>query len=221
MHYGREFMEAVDDLHAHHEYDPDFWSLSRRLNIPVTVGEYNSAVVLPGDPPQKLITLQPDVLHGAWSFTRFHELAHFVLRDSGIEKQLRGEADDPDQLLAWVEGYCNFGAAQFQAPNPVLKRVLNKYGYSPRAVVALTEIDGVDLFDGMHRVAHGFLDDDAQRTVMLIQNMRLRKCVTTTYFPHEEGQRLPEAVVTYPGTRLLTLPDRFGWGRVLGVLNSA
>jgi hypothetical protein len=221
MHYGREFMEAVDELHAQYDYDPDFWSLTRRLNIPVAVGEYNSAVILPGRPPRKLITLNSDVYYGTWTFTRFHELAHFVLRDSGIEKQLRGEADDPNQFTAWVEGYCNFGAAQFQAPNPMLRRVLGRWGYAPHAVLELADLDGVDLFDAMHRVAHGFLDDDARRTVMLIQNKRLRKCVSTTYFPHDEGQRLPEATVTYPGTRLLTLPERFGWGRVIGVLNSA
>lgn len=221
MHYGRAFMEAVDELHAGYDYDPDFWSLTRRLNIPVTVGDYNSAVVLPGRPPQKLITLHNDVYFGTWTFTRFHELAHFVLRDSGIEKQLRGEADEPEQFNSWVEAYCNFGAAQFQIPNPTLMRVLRRWGYSPRAIVSLTDYDGVDLFDAMYRVAHGFLEDDARRIVMLLQGSHLRKCVTTTWFPHSEGERLPEVAVSYPSTRLLSLPERYGRGRVLGVLNSA
>lgn len=218
MHYGREFIQAVDQTHRAFGYETDFWALSERMNIPVIQGEYNSSLVLPGQIPQPLITLRPEVYHGRWSFTRFHELAHAVLRDSGIETQLRYEADEPEQFRAWVEAYCNFGAAQLQIPNPELRRVLRRWGYSPEAVVALARVEGVDLFDAMHRVAFGFLEDDAHRTVLLLQGRHLRKCVTTTWFPHAEGQRLPEVSVTYPSAQLLRLPARFGWSRVLGVI---
>jgi hypothetical protein len=218
MEHGREFMEAVDALHRKYGYETDFWTLSERMNIPVIQGEYNSSLVLPGSVPQPLITLRPEVYHGEWSFTRFHELAHSILRVSGIEAQLRAEAEQPEQFRAWAEAYCNFGAAQLQIPNPLLRRVLRRWDCSPEAVLALAQMHGVDLFDAMYRVGFGFLEDDAQRTVLLLQGSHLRKCVTTTWFPHSEGQRIPEVALTYPSARLKQLPGRFGWRRTLAVL---
>ncbi|SMB85914.1 ImmA/IrrE family metallo-endopeptidase [Deinococcus hopiensis] len=216
MLYGQEFAEAIDYRHGLHGYVTDFWALTSSMNIAVQEGTYNSAVFL----PRPVITLEPEVYYSDWSFTRFHELAHTVLRDSGIGWQLAQEADYPEQYRAWIEAYCNFGAAQFQMPNPMLRRVLSQYGYSPQAVLALTRVAGVDLFDAMYRVTHGFLESDARRTAFLTQGSYLRKAVTTNaWFPHSEGDRIPEVALTLSGAKLLTLPLRFGRNRVLGLLN--
>lgn len=215
MQYGREFMREVDRTHAKFDYTPDFWELTARMRIPVVTGSYNSAVYL----PNALITLHPDVFHGCWTFTRFHELAHVVLRDSGIEQQLWHEADCIEQFRTWCEAYCDFGAAQFQAPNPLLHATLARHGYSPAAILELARLTGVDLFDAMSRVAHGFLEDDAARTAFLTQGRYLRRAVTTSaWFPFQQGDSIPEPALTLPGAILSVLPERFGRGRVLGVV---
>lgn len=214
MHYGQDFSEAIDRQHALFDYDTDFWSLTQRMRIPVIEGTYNSAVYL----PEPLITLHPDHFHGEWTFTRFHELAHTVLRDSGIEAQLRADAEYPEQFRCWMEAYCNFGAAQFQMPNPLLERVLRRHGYSPRAVLTLAQVAGVDLFDAMNRFTHGGLESGARRATLLFQGSYVRRAVTTVpWFPHQDGDRLPEPNISIPGIQLLRLPERFGRGRVLGV----
>lgn len=215
MHYGRDFMLAIDRQHRAHGYNTSFWELAAGMHIPVIEGSYNSAVYL----PSPLITLTPEVYGSYWSFTRFHELAHTVLRDSGIEAQLWHDAEYPEQFRAWVEAYCNFGAAQFQVPNWMLRQTLRAYGATPRAVLRLTEQAGVDLFDAMQRVAYGFLDDDAARTVFLSQGSYVRRVCTTRLYAHmQAGDRLPEAALLGAGAKLLTLPERFGRGRVLGIL---
>lgn len=215
MHYGQDFMRAVDERHRLYDYNTNFWELTACMHIPVVEGCYNSAVYIPAP----LITLRPEVYYGDWSFTRFHELAHTVLRDSGIEAQLWADAEYPEQFRSWVEAYCNFGAAQFQIPNHQLRRVLGVFGQSPRAVVKLAEQPGVDLFDAMQRVALGFLDDDAARTLFLTQGSYVRRVYTTKiYTPLAEGDRVPEAALTLAGAKLLALPLRYGRGRVLGLL---
>ncbi|WP_278911589.1 hypothetical protein [Deinococcus wulumuqiensis] len=215
MRYGRDFIKAIDHRHALHGYNTNFWQLAASMSIPVVQAEHNSALYLPAP----LITLDPEVYGSYWSFTRFHELAHIVLRDSGIEAQLAQDADHPEQFVSWMEAYCNFGAAQFQMPNPVLRHLLGIYGYGPEVVVQLAGVSGVDLFDAMYRVTHGFLEADATRTTFLTQGSYLRKAVTTNrWFPHREGDRLPEVALAIPQARLMSLPERWGRHRVLGTL---
>lgn len=215
MRYGRDYIKAIDQRHALHDYNTNFWELAASMSIPVVQAEHNSALYLPAP----LITLDPEVYSSYWSFTRFHELAHVVLRDSGIEAQLAQDADSPEQFVAWMEAYCNFGAAQFQVPNPLLRHVLRRHGYCPEAVVEVAHISGVDLFDAMYRLTHGFLEPEATRTTFLTQGSYLRKAVTTSrWFPHREGDRLPEVGLAIPQARLLALPEKFGRHRVLGTL---
>lgn len=215
MYFGAEFAEAIDERHRKYQYILDFWELTRLMRIPVKQGDYNSTVYLPG--PH--VTLDYETYHGYWTFTRFHELAHTVLRESGIEKKLYEEAEYPEQFRSWVEAYCNYGAAQFQMPNPLLRQVLEWYGYHPRAILELAKLTGVDLFDAMNRLTHDLLDPDARRASFLTQSSYLRKVVTTNdWFPYSEGDRVPEVMLSLPGAKLLKLPERFGQHRVLGVV---
>lgn len=211
MHYGRAFMLEIDRVHARHNYDLNFWTLSAAMGVAVTEAAYNSAVFL----AEPVITLHPDYYYGEWTFTRFHELAHIVLRRSGIQQQLFHDAEYPEQYNAWVEAYCNFGAAQFQAPNYILERVLREHGFTPAAVVELASMVGVDLFDSMSRVTFGFLDSRAQRTSVLTQGGYIRRIVTTDHFPHQVGDELPRGAQQQAS--VLTLPSRFGRGRALNM----
>lgn len=216
MYFGAEFAQAIDERHRQHGYVMDFWELARLMRIPVKQGDFNSTVYMPG--PH--VTLDYETYHGYWTFTRFHELAHTVLRDSGIEARLFHQAEYPEQFRAWVEGYCNFGAAQFQMPDPVLRQVLDTHGYAPAAVVELAQLTGVDLFDAMNRTTHGLIDHGAQRSAFLIQSSYVRKVVTTDWFPYSEGDRVPEVSLLLPNAKLLRLPEQFGRHRVLGMMVS-
>lgn len=211
MHYGRAFMLEIDRVHKQHDYDLNFWTLSAAMGVAVTEAEYNSAVFF----AEPVITLHPDYYYGEWSFTRFHELAHVVLRRSGIQQQLLQDADHPEQYRAWVEAYCNYGAAQFQAPNHLLEQVLRELGYTPAAIVRLASMVGVDLFDAMNRVTFGFLEASAHRTTVLTQGGYIRRIVTTDGFPHQEGDELPLQAIQQGMT--VPLEQRFGRGRALSM----
>ncbi|SMB83103.1 hypothetical protein [Deinococcus hopiensis] len=116
------------------------------------------------------------------SLTLFNSQQRRALRSGKRLERAGGAHKDCGEAVA----YCSFGAAQFQMPNPMLRRALSRYGYSPRAVLALTRVAGVDLFDAMYRVTHGFLGSDARRTAFLTQGSYLRKAVTTNaWFPHK------------------------------------
>lgn len=212
---GAAFLEFVDRVHGAHGYETDFWRLAASLDIPVAPGPFSSTVSL----PRTVITLEESVYRSERTFIKMHEVSHALLRDSGIEAELRWQADSPEDFRAQVEAYCNYGAAQLQMPGPLLEQALRRYGMSPGAVLHLAEVSRTSLPVAMRRLVYGRLEPDAHRAAFLTQRSYVRDVASANIsLDFGVGARIPEIALRQPGARLRRVPREYGTGLVLGTV---
>ncbi|EYB68834.1 hypothetical protein DEIPH_ctg017orf0209 [Deinococcus phoenicis] len=212
---GADFLRFVDQVHARHGYEMDFWRLAAGLGIPVTPGPFSSTVSL----PCTVITLEEGVYHSPRTFVKMHEISHALLRDSGIEKELEWLCESPEEFRAQVEAYCNFGAGQLQMPGPLLDQATQRYGTSPGAVLCLAEACGSSLPAAMRRVVFGGLEADAHRAAFLTQRSYVKDVVTANIpLEFSVGTRVPEIALEVPTAKLRRVPEDYGVGLTLGTV---
>nr|WP_255520342.1 hypothetical protein [Deinococcus sp. DB0503] len=163
--------------------------------------------------------MEEGIYHSDRTFVKMHEISHALLRDSGIEQELQWQCDSPEEFLAQVEAYCNYGAAQLQMPNPLLDRATRRYGLTPGAVLHLAEAAGTTIPIAMRRVVYGRLEPDAHRAAFLTQRSYV-KDVASANVPLEfsVGSRVPEIALEVPTAKLKRVPEAYGSRMTLGTV---
>lgn len=215
MSLGTDFLQFVDQVHAQHGYEADFWRLTASLNIPVAPGPFNSTVSL----PRTVITLEEGVYHSNRTYVKMHEISHALLRDSGIEQELEWHCDSPEEFKAQVEAFCNYGAAQLQMPNPLLDAALSRDGLTPEAVLYLADKAETTVPIAMRRVVYGRLEPDAHRAALVTQRSYVKDLASANVpLDFSVGTRVPEIALTVPTAKLKRLPEAYGTGLTLGVV---
>jgi hypothetical protein len=203
------FVTYVQQVHAHHNHVTDWRQLAAILGVLVKPGPFNSC--LPGEPT--IITLMPDSYTGRWSYKPMHELAHFLLRQSGIEAELIRQAGDLNAALPAIEALCHHAAGLLQMPAPLLAEATARHGQSGAAILHLQQGSRASLASAMRRWAHA--EPDAHRGAFLTVGHYVTDAVSHNYrLPFWRLDRVPEVALRHPEVALVSLGKRQALGVV-------
>jgi Zn-dependent peptidase ImmA (M78 family) len=156
------FLRFVELFHSEHQYESNFVSLAKELKIRIRPSKtgLNEAFTLDG---QRVILMDFSVSPQRQRFTGWHELSHhlFDIAEGGSLKAFLRDCtyDQPDSCIAWEERFCFKAAALLLMPTPSLKKVQDRYGYSPLSVLELSNLTGASVQASLRRVIWNYSID--------------------------------------------------------------
>lgn len=198
-----------DHAEANHLTDPE--ALARYWGIRIVPGKRNSA----SHGPPSIITLKRDTYAPRQRFTVHHELAHILIQKYGLEEAVMAEVDD-DDAEAHLESVANWIAAMLVMPDPLIERMIRKYGMTPQTILEIQKEARVSFGAAMRRFTYANVD---QPTTVFLSGATYVLDIASTD-PNNRlraYQRLPDARAEFPRGHLLSLPDRT-MPRTIGVL---
>lgn len=102
------------------------------LNVSIIVGSDNYA----SDGPPSVISRTPDSYAPRQRFTIFHELAHVLVQRGKFERDILSEVEE-DDAEPHLEAVANHMAGMFLLPDPLIENFIQKYGFTPEAVLQI------------------------------------------------------------------------------------
>jgi len=181
------YLTHVRRTHAAYGYERDFHALARHLRIIVHPGPWNSAVS--GPPPR--ITIAYEEYGSRRRFTSYHELAHILMQQIGIEDALVDYHGTYEEAEWDVEALCNLGASLLLMPDPMVEEALRLYGATPRALQHLREQAHASYSAALRRLVHH--DPNASRAGFIATGRRVMDIARNHFaLPFRTYDRLPD-----------------------------
>lgn len=195
------YLDELKRVHRRHDQDHDFFSLARRMQVRVQPGP--TSTYFPGPPPTVFIDFG---LYSARYAQRIgmHELAHHVLIESGIERDLMRFHGDWPGLEETAELFAQLGAAHLLIPDRRLFEVRRAYGDNAEALLHLYSTSQAPLHMVLQRAVHG--DEHASRAAWVTNDREIVRFIAAQniYLPFWRYDRQPaitdlpdESAVTY------------------------
>lgn len=153
-----EFIDHVQKTHRKYKFETDFRVLAQKLNIGVAYYPYNTALTYETFMP--IISINYNQTPERMRFAGMHEIAHVMLYDCGVEDELINLiGGDPEDAEMFIEKFCNVAAGYLLTPYPMVHRALDRWDYTPMAVLDLSRMSKASLQTALRRLVH--LDDTA------------------------------------------------------------
>jgi len=160
-----------------------------------------------------VITLAEDSYFERNRFTVAHEINHVQMQRYDLEDAIAAEVD-PEDADAHIEAVANFGAALLLMPEPMVAKVLAKYGHTPKAVIALSRLGRVSLSASMRRYVSA--DLEAERAAFITSGPYIADVATCGRgLPFYRYDRVPEVQIVLPDAALLVVAPK----TIIGVVS--
>ena len=206
-----DFIQHVKRVQKRHDHETDFYRLATSLGLRVAPGTHNA--IFPGDPPT--ITIQYG-LYAARYAQRIgmHEIAHYLLWDSGIDQEVQRLHGDWPGAEETLELLAHLGATILHLPDPLLKEARFLHGDEAAALLHLYQSSNAGLGEVLRRWVHA--EEDASRAAWTSAGPYINDIATqNARLPFWKWSRVPEVDIMIPEATLLAVPGR---GRVLGAV---
>ena len=136
-------------------------------------------------------------------FTLYHEIGHILVQKAGLEDDIRAEVDDDDcdeHLKRVVDAI----AAQLVMPDPFLRLSLDRYGFSPAAILELRRMAQVSTAAAKRRLIHANID--APSTVFVVGETHVLDVASTDPWNQiYRWDRVPDPQAAHPDAQLMQL----------------
>lgn len=190
------------------DYPPPY-VVARELDIPVFSGPI--AAFTFGPPPS--ISL-PDNLRGFYrSYTLAHEIAHALMQWRGIDAELLAYYA-PECAHSNQEALANHVAGLMCVPKPFFDSTLKRNGFSPTAMIHLSQSLGAPLETVMARTVYE--DESYHRAALFFKRGYVHSFASTFWLEVQYYDYIAEPKKRFPGILLKPLPSMPG--HVLGTL---
>ncbi|WP_034343119.1 ImmA/IrrE family metallo-endopeptidase [Deinococcus misasensis] len=148
-----EFIFYVQKKHRMYGYETDYRILADKLDIAVSYHPYNTALTYKAFFP--IITINYNQSVERVRFCGMHEIAHVMLSDCGIEESIVNHFGG-DELDAepYIEKFCNVAASHLLIPHPVVHVALDRWDYTPMAILEMARLSRADLQTALKRMVH-------------------------------------------------------------------
>lgn len=202
----------VKQVQAYYNHEIDVWKFAHKLGLTIMTGDDDA---LTG----KVITLTPYTRSNRQRATNVirHEIAHYLLRKGGIEKQIFKLQSSYEEGLPPLEKVCYHATLVLLIPDPILHAVLKGEPHLPTALLHLCELTGASMGEAFRRWVYA--EVGAKRAAFIVKgNLVVDIAKANCWVPfwrYDEVDELPEVI---PEAQLLTLPPAHGRGRLLGVV---
>lgn len=185
--------------HARVNYEGDPEHLAALWNVRIIPGQDNRATY----GPPSVITRKAHEYAPRQRFSMFHEYAHILIQKGGLEGDIRAEVDDDDSE-EHLELVANAIAGILAMPDPVLHLSLERYGFSPQAILDVQRACRVSTAAAMRRFVQA--QSDAPRTAFMVGATHVLDVASSD--PNNRiyrWDRLPDARASYPDAQLLSV----------------
>ena len=208
-------VQYVKNVHRYFGYEADPWRLAHRLGLAVAWGK---DTCLDG----KVIILGPECRSSRKAAAQGirHEIAHYLIRKSGVEKQLLKWRCTYEDGMRHIEKMAFHSELVLQIPDPIYLEAIRKFGNMPNAVLEMCERTDAALADGLRRWVYAEVGE--KRGAFIYQRgLIVDIAAANVWMPFWVWDEVDDPLYRLPTATMLPLPPEwreYGQDCKLGVV---